>query len=525
MKFKDLTDEIITKARGIYLNKEMSWDGRMNQLVEIFGVSERTVRKWCSTKLNFKEKIDIESEQYELAKKRKADKAKNRFIITSAQNATPVNKDFLVNIEAYAKHIDAEILVIPFRYQNPTSVFTDNQKSNDWWDESIENYLTLNRHDLNNGISILSDIKIQPTAVNPLLGLEGMTGDHSCVVGHPRLELKVIPVMDGCRPKIMFTTGAITAPNYTDSKQGKKGEFHHSLAFAIVEIMDSEIYFFRQVSANFDGEFIDLFNHVSNGKVNREIDVEAVVLGDIHTRVCNLEIIDKTINGLFKILPPKNVFLHDIIDSQSISHHNLKNPFKLYELELKNANDLSLEIDEMIKFLKPFEKYNTYIVKSNHDEHIDKFLAETDWRKMTNIRNAVPYMNYALAKLNGDAPNGVVPFIINKHYPNIKCLNYNDNVIIKGYLMSIHGHIGASGSRGSLQQYSRLSTKTVTAHSHTIGRIGGGVSVGTSTYLRLDYNIGASNWINAHGIVNRLGKFQHIVFFKSKNGYEFTSLK
>ena len=90
--------------------------------------------------------------------------------------------------------------------------------------------------------------------------------------------------------------------------------------------------------------------------------------------------------------------------------------------------------------------------------------------------------------------------------------------------MSIHGHVGASGSRGSLQQYSRMSTKTVTGHSHSIGRIGGSVSVGTSTFLRLDYNKGASSWINAHGIVNRLGKFQHIVFFKTKNGLEYTTL-
>lgn len=525
MKFKDLTQEQIQLAKSIYTNKEMSWDDRMKKLMELFGKSERTIRKWCSGKLGFKEKIEIDSEQYEKAKKRKADKTKSRFIITSAQNATPVNKKFLINIEAYAKYIDAEILVIPFRYQNPTSVFTDKQESNDWWDNSIEKYLTLNRHDLNNSISILSDIKIQPTASNPLLGLEGMTGDHSCVIGHPRLELKTLPVMEGCKPKIMFTTGAITQSNYTDSKQGKKGEFHHSLAFAIVEIKNDDVYFFRQVSANSSGDFIDLFYYVSNGEINDETNVEAIALGDIHTRVCNPEIIDKTINHLFKHLHPKKVFLHDIIDSQSISHHNLKDPFKLHELEQKNANDLSLEINEMLDWLKQFEAYNTYIVKSNHDEHIDRFLCETDWRKMTNIKNAIPYMNLALAKLNGEAPNGVIQYIINKKYPKIKCLGYNDNVTVKGYLMSIHGHIGASGSRGSLAQYSRLSTKTVTGHSHAIGRIGGSVSVGTSTYLRLDYNKGASNWINAHGIVNRLGKFQHIVFFKTDNGFEYTTLR
>ena len=76
MNFKELTSEQIDKARNIYLNKEISWDDRMKQLMDLFGKSERTVRKWCSDKLGFKEKVDIVSEQYEMAKKRKLDKDK-----------------------------------------------------------------------------------------------------------------------------------------------------------------------------------------------------------------------------------------------------------------------------------------------------------------------------------------------------------------------------------------------------------------------------------------------------------------
>jgi hypothetical protein len=46
MKFNELTDERIQEAREIYLNKDMSWDERMSLLVNLFGKSERTVRKW-----------------------------------------------------------------------------------------------------------------------------------------------------------------------------------------------------------------------------------------------------------------------------------------------------------------------------------------------------------------------------------------------------------------------------------------------------------------------------------------------
>ena len=524
MKFKDLTQEQIEYAKSVYSDKNVSWDDRMETLKSLFGKSERTVRKWCSDRLSFKEKVDVIPEVLKIAKEKTHDGTKKRFLITSAQSATPINKGLLREMEAYAEFIDAEILVIPFRYQNPTSVFSKDQKDNEWWDSNIIKYLTLNRHNLNNAVSVLSDVPIQPTATSPLLGLEGMTGEHSCIVGHPRLELKTIPVMEGCRPKIMFTTGCCTKMNYTSSKAGKKGEFHHSFGFAIVEIKDDETFFFRQVSAKESGEFIDLFYHVKNGVVNRETEVEACAMGDIHVAHVDERVVDITLNDLFKKLKPKKLFIHDIIDSQSISHHNLKNPFTLHQQEMDGSNSLQKEIDEMLEWLEQIKQYNVYIVKSNHDTHVDQFLESSDWRKMTTFKNALPYMELATARLKGEAPNGVIPYLINKKFPNFKCLTDDCNITVKGVLMSVHGHKGASGSRGSLQQYSRLSTRSMTAHSHQIGRIGGAISVGCTCHLRVGFNTSFSGWINAHGLVNRIGKMQHIVFFHTKDGLEYTTL-
>jgi hypothetical protein len=524
MKFKDLTQEQIEYAKSVYSDKNVSWDDRMETLKSLFGKSERTVRKWCSDRLSFKEKVDVIPEVLKIAKEKTHDDTKKRFLITSAQSATPINKGLLREMEAYAEFIDAEILVIPFRYQNPTSVFSKDQKDNEWWDSNIIKYLTLNRHNLNNAVSVLSDVPIQPTATSPLLGLEGMTGEHSCIVGHPRLELKTIPVMEGCRPKIMFTTGCCTKMNYTSSKAGKKGEFHHSFGFAIVEIKDDETFFFRQVSAKESGEFIDLFYHVKNGVVNRETEVEACAMGDIHVAHVDERVVDITLNDLFKKLKPKKLFIHDIIDSQSISHHNLKNPFTLHQQEMDGSNSLQKEIDEMLEWLEQIKQYNVYIVKSNHDTHVDQFLESSDWRKMTTFKNALPYMELATARLKGEAPNGVIPYLINKKFPNFKCLTDDCNITVKGVLMSVHGHKGASGSRGSLQQYSRLSTRSMTAHSHQIGRIGGAISVGCTCHLRVGFNTSFSGWINAHGLVNRIGKMQHIVFFHTKDGLEYTTL-
>src|SRR5690606_36858083 len=101
----------------------------------------------------------------------------------------------------------------------------------------------------------MSDIKIQPTAVKPMTGFDSISGDNSCVFGHPKIQMKTISVLDNADPKMMLTTGACTVKNYTDSKAGQKGEFHHSLGFVIVEIKNKDVFFVRQVSAEDNGDF------------------------------------------------------------------------------------------------------------------------------------------------------------------------------------------------------------------------------------------------------------------------------
>ena len=238
MKFKNLSELGIDYVKQTYSDKSLSWDERIGILMGFFGKSERTVRHWL-VKLGIKEKADIEPPQLEDAKKRQFDKTKKTFLITWAQNDTPVHKKFLKNMEAYAEMRNADIHVIAGRYKNPTSVFTD--KNFDTWKPEVVKYLDANRHDIHKYVSILSDVKIQPTATNPMSGLEGMSGVNSCIFGSPKVQLEVIGALEGYRPKLMLTTGAVTLKNYTDSKAGKKGEFHHILGFTIVEIKDDFI--------------------------------------------------------------------------------------------------------------------------------------------------------------------------------------------------------------------------------------------------------------------------------------------
>lgn len=217
MKFEELTDVDIDHIKKVYSRKDLSWDSRISQLMEYLNKSERTVRRWLVS-LGVKSKSDIESPQLIKAKEKVFDSNASRFMITWAQNDTPVHDAFFTNMEAYASEIRADIHVIAGRYKNPTSVFTD--KSYDTWADRLDEYLDANRQEIHKRMWIMSDVKIQPTAVDPMTGLQGMSGINSCIFGSPKVQLETIPVLQGADPKMMLTTGACTLGNYTDSKSG-----------------------------------------------------------------------------------------------------------------------------------------------------------------------------------------------------------------------------------------------------------------------------------------------------------------
>jgi hypothetical protein len=339
-------------------------------------------------------------------------------------------------------------------------------------------------------------------------------------VGSPKMQMEMIPVLEGNAPKMMITTGACTNKNYTDSKAGKKGEFHHTLGFVIVEIKNDEIFFMRQVTATDSGSFTDLFYNTTDGEVTRISEISAIILGDLHYGKHDQDVLNKTLDFM-NILHPEHVILHDVFDGTSISHHEEKDPFIQYQKELDGTNSLKKEVDDLLVGLSDFQDYNTVIVRSNHDDFVDRWLKNTDWRKTVTPKNSLEYMLYSAAILGGEAPNGVIPWVINKAYPHFITLGRSDSYIVNGWELGQHGDIGASGSRGSLQQFRKLNTKIVVGHYHSPGRKDGALAVGTTTKLRCGYNIGPSSWLHSHVIIHKDSKAQHINFIKG--GY--TTLK
>lgn len=444
-------------------------------------------------------------------------KNKKYYLFTSAQNATKVHKELFNNILAYKKFLDAELSVILYRYKNPTSVFTDIDYEH--WSPEILQFADTNRHDIHKYLTVLGDIKTQPTATSPLTGFENISGDKTAILGHPKLQLKTIPVLEGHPKKIILTTGAVTVPNYTNTKVGKRGEFYHNLGFVIVEIEDDETFYIRQVEALEDGSFTDLIYNVNNGEVTENNKAAALVWGDTHIGQTNPAILPQTIALQNKLNIATEVH-HDIIDGSSVNNHITNDPVQQFFRMKEGKHEVEREFNLMIDFLKkrPTKKI---IVRSNHDDRFDRWVVSQDWKK--DIVNALPYLEYTASVLQGKANNGIVPYVISKHFTSseVLCLGYDDSYILKGFELAHHGHLGTNGSRGNVEQYRKMSTKIILGHYHSPSRIDKVLTVGTSTYLREGYNKGASNWLNAHVLIHDNGTAQHIIFVNGK----FTTFK
>jgi len=439
-----------------------------------------------------------------------------KYLITAAQNATPVFGPFLDALRNYARHISAELIVIPFRYRNPTSLWSEQNETNEWWDEQLSPHLYDGRFDLNKYLTILADIKVQPTAVSPLTGLESITGERSGVVGHPKVQLITIPTPHHKLPKIMVTTGAVTVLNYSDTKTGKKGEFHHTFGAAMVEV-GRDIFHLRQIIACRDGSFNDLDKEATKDGVKRAPQAEALVMGDTHVDFIDPRVIAATFTApdcMVKTIRPKNLVWHDLLDFYSRSHHHRGDPILAQIKHRSGLGDVRAEVERACSFIDIHAPGYTQniLVPSNHPEALARWIKESDWRN--DPENAEFYLETALAvvrsarmSISGGA--SVDPFLYWAKQlvkSKLKFLSRDESCVLKGVEVGMHGDRGLNGARGNIRGFSKIGIRSTVAHGHSPGIYEGCYQVGTSTYLRLNYNSGPSSWLNTHCVHYGNGK-------------------
>ncbi len=439
-----------------------------------------------------------------------------RFVITGAQNATPIHKPFFDSLRHYCRINAAELIVIPMRYKNATSRWSQSQANAEVWAKEVQPYLYNQRKKLNDNLILMADIKTQPTAQKPLSGFEAISLGESAIFGHTKLQMTVVPTPQGKFPKLLTTTGACTIKNYTDTKAGKKGEFHHALAAVVVEIVGSK-FFVRHINATADGSFIDLNQEYTPTGANLAPPALALVMGDTHRAFIDPKVEGATFDkgGMVDVLKPEHIVVHDLHDGYAENPYHFGNPFIAHAKQQVDMHRIRKEVEEDVEWICRVSNHGKVIVvPSNHDNFLWRWILKTDWRN--SMENADFYLETALAMLRGTSmeTHGTStpdPFIywveklVDNQFP-VRCLKRDESVVFGGVEVGLHGDQGPNGARGSRQSLRRIGVKSIIGHSHTPGIEEGCYQCGTSTPMKLEYNEGPSSWLQAHCILYANGK-------------------
>lgn len=451
------------------------------------------------------------------------------YIVTAAQNVTAVHPGFWKTLLRAAKHFNAELLVIPLRYRNPTAPKETDAEgrplTTERWAKEVMPYLYSGRAKLNKNISVLGDIKIQPTAVEPLTGLEGFTGAESTIVGHTKLALRMVPTPGHAMAKIMTTTGACTKKNYSDTRAGKHGDFHHTLGAALVEI-DGPYFWLRQLNANSRGEFTDLGTRFTPKKIKRAPRPAAVSLGDTHVDFTDKKVEAATFGpgGLVPTLRPRVIVYHDLNDNYACNPHHRGNPFNAIAKLKSGLNSIRGEVMRAIAYARDHTPIwaKGYIVRSNHDDMLTRAIIASDWKG--DPENAEFYLETALAMVRStrmgsggtEYADAFAYWVEQAKIKNVRCLGARETLTLAGVLLSLHGDDGPNGARGSLKNLRRIGAKVVIGHSHTPGISEGGMQTGTSSILDPEYVGPVSSWAQAHVVTHADGKRQLIFLINGR---------
>ena len=454
-----------------------------------------------------------------LHRKLKDDKREvKRYVITAAQNATPVKAEFLATLLGYCKHQRAQLVVIPYRYKNPTSMWSKKAETDDWWAEELKPYLLDRRWEINKHLVVLADIKVQPTANSPLQGFETISGGKSAIIGHPKLELSTIATPQNRLPKILTTTGAVTEMNYIQSKAGKKGEHHHTFGACVVE-QDGNLFHMRQINALRDGTFIDLGWEYLGADRMLAKRAAALVMGDSHVRFIDPLVVKATFGcgGMVELLQPERLVWHDVNDFHSASHHDKGNVMVSFVKHHAGLTNVEKELDQTFKFIDehtPKNVINVFVPSNHSHDFLRRWINDTDPRQ--DPENCVFWAKTfsAMCESAHMAKNGekyIEPFT---YWAKRKLktasqgvfLDYDQSYQVLGVELGMHGHHGANGARGSLLSFGRIGVKSISGHGHSPAIKDGAYRTGTSTYLRLGYNVGLSSWLQTHCVEYANGK-------------------
>jgi hypothetical protein len=467
-----------------------------------------------------------------------------RYLFTCAQNNTEVFWPLWANLKTLAAHYDAEVHVSRYVYltNSRSSILSkpnayepdieDEDSKDIEWDPAFDDHLSDIRMEVAPGLVWCGEMTILPTADKPLSGLEVYTGRRSCIVPHTKVAMQSIPSSKHAPVKLNYTTGTVTLRNYIQRKAGLKAEFHHTYGALLVEVDSAGNWWCRQIISDSEGVIQDLDVRVdANGKLTTGNSVESITWGDVHVDDLVEWVADLCWGegGMLDTLQPKSQFLHDVLGFRAKSHHELKMPHRLFRRWLLGQTDVEKECRDVCRFLSGAKRNwcESYIVHSNHHDHMGRWLEEQDgrfdpknvefWTDMQQLvwrqlRKGAEKPNYFKLMVEHLAPDLLTDYII---------LDPDSSIVIcpdknGGIECAMHGHAGPNGGRGSPQAFAKLGRKATLGHYHAAGILDGVWWGGTCAKLDPDWTTGPGAMSHSHVVTYPNGKRAIVTMWAGK---------
>lgn len=456
-----------------------------------------------------------------------------RYILTSAQNNTPVHAGTWQNLRVLADYYSAEIFVGTFTYDQNSygvmSVKKDTYKGGErtlWYAPEVKPFFKDDRIQLGAGLVWCGEANIIPTAGDPLSGCEVYEGRQSVIFPHAKIAMRSVAATGGSGAKLVYTTGTVTQRNYIQKRAGMMAEFHHTYGGLLVEVNSKGVWRVRQLDAeDATGTIHDLTLKVENGVVTDGHRIEAIIWGDIHATRIDPEVLALSAtaeNNMLDVLKPKHQFIHDLIEGASVNHHDARKPLERFKTSLRGLTLVRDELRVSANVLNRYHRNDTQmiIVNSNHDRWLDRWL-DTYNPQFDDPRNAEIYHDGNSARYRSEREGkhlNVLEYLLQRHTdspPRALFLGLDESFLIcdKRLECGNHGDLGTNGSAGSPKQLSKVGRRGVIGHTHTAGIYDGLYVAGTSTEFRWGYNHGPSSWTHSHVLVYPNGKRAIVTMF------------
>lgn len=460
-----------------------------------------------------------------------------RYILTSAQNNTHLNKRVWESLTALAKHYKAEIIVGTFSYdQNQfrqMSVKRGRVKPKEWvmwYDQRVEPHIKDERIELAPGLVWCGEMNILPTAVNPLESLEAYTSRKSAIFPHAKLAMRSVSAMQGESAKLNYTTGAVTQRNYVQKRLGLIAEFHHVYGGLLVEVNHEGHWWVRQLNADNRNRIQDLDVIADGEKVTTGNQVEAITWGDLHATMAEVWVVKES-HRMLDELKPKYQFLHDVMEGASVNRHVLKNgaqndPHYNFYRWLRGLHRVDEELRRTVEVVKTYLRpwCKAVAPDANHDAWwLHSWLSRFDYR--VDPANSEFFLDLQ-KQFYKELRAGKMPRDVNlmQHamgkfgLKSVKFLLADRSFKICGNKIEcgMHGHLGPNGKQGTPERLSRMGRKANIAHTHAAGIYNGLYVAGTSSKLRWSYNFGPSNWTHSHIVTYPNGKRTIVTMYAGK---------